>query len=63
MNVAEIIQQIPKLSLEELRLLAAKIAEMEPGLDSFKKRDQLATQTTRLLVRLEERNARRANPA
>ena len=62
MSVSEIIQEIPKLTLEELRFLAAKITEMEPGLETFKKCDQLATQTTRLLGRLEERNARRANP-
>jgi hypothetical protein len=63
MSAAEIIQEIPKLSLAELRYLAARIVEMEPGRETLKKCDQLATQTTRLLGRLEERNARRANSA
>jgi hypothetical protein len=62
MSVTEIIQEIPKLSLEELRYLAAKISELEPGRETFKKSGQLATQTQRLLIRLEEKNARRANP-
>ncbi len=62
MSVAEIIQEIPKLSMEELRYLASKILELEPGRETFKKSDQLATQTQRLLIRLEEKNARRANP-
>jgi hypothetical protein len=61
MSVAEIIQEIPKLSLEDLRFLAARITELEPGRETFRKSGQLATQTQRLLIRLEERNARRAN--
>jgi hypothetical protein len=61
MSVAEIIQEIPNLSLEELRFLAAKISEMGPAPDTSKECGQLLTQTTRLIIRLEEKNARRAN--
>jgi len=59
MSVAEIIQQIPKLSLEELRLLAAKIGEMTPEANTHEMHANLATETTRLLIRMEQREARR----
>ncbi len=59
MSVSEIIQEIPKLTLEELRLLAAKIGEMAPETNTHEVCNNLATETTRLLIRLERREARR----
>lgn len=59
MSVAEIIQEIPRLSLDELRVLAAKIGEMVPETNTHEMCDHLKTETTRLLIRLERREARR----
>ena len=59
MSVSEIIQEIPKLSLEELRFLAARIGEMAPESNTHELRENLATETTRLLIRMEQREARR----
>ena len=60
MSVAEIIQEIPKLSLAERRLLAAKITELEPDRETLDLCDHLADEAMQVLDRMEEEDARRA---
>ena len=59
MSVAEIIQEIPRLSLPERRLLAIKLTELEPGRDILEACDQLADQALQVLDRMEEEDGRR----
>ncbi len=60
MSMAEIIQEIPHLSLAERRMLAAKIVELEPDRETLDICDHLADEAMQVLDRLEEDDARRA---
>lgn len=59
MSVAEIIREIPKLSLAERRLLAAKIVELEPERETLDISDHLADEAMQVLDRMEEEDAQR----
>jgi hypothetical protein len=59
MSVAEIIQEIPRLSLPERRMLTNKLLELEPGRETLEMCDQLADEALKILDRMEEDDARR----
>ncbi len=58
MSVTEIIQEIPRLSLAERRLLAAKIVELEPERETLEMCDHLAGEAMQVLDRMEDEDAR-----
>ena len=60
MSVAEIIREIPRLSLAERRMLAAKIVELEPERETLDICDHLADEAMQVLDRMEEDDARRS---
>ena len=60
MSVAEIIEEIPHLSLAERRMLAAKIVELEPDRETLDTCDHLADESMQVLDRMEEDDARRS---
>jgi hypothetical protein len=60
MSVVEIIQEIPRLSLAERRMLAAKIVELEPDRETLDLCDHLADEAMQVLDRMEEDDARRS---
>ena len=59
MSVAEIMQEIPRLSLAERRMLAIKLLELEPGREAMDMCDHLADEALQVLDRMEEDDARR----
>ena len=59
MSVAEIMQEIPRLSLPERRMLANKLLELEPGRETLDMCDQLTDEALQTLDRMEEDDARR----
>jgi hypothetical protein len=59
MSVAEIIREIPRLSLPERRMLTNKLLELEPGRETLEMCDQLADEALQILDRMEEDDARR----
>jgi len=59
MSVAEIMQEIPKLSLPERRMLTNKLLELEPGREILEMSDQLADEALQILDKMEEDDARR----
>lgn len=59
MSVTEIMQEIPRLSLLERRMLTSKLLELEPGRDVLEQCDQLADEALQILDRMEEDDARR----
>jgi hypothetical protein len=59
MSVAEIMQEIPHLSLPERRMLTNKLLELEPGRETLEMCDQLADEALQILDRMEEDDARR----
>jgi hypothetical protein len=59
MSVTEIMQEIPRLSLLERRMLTNKLLEMEPGRETLEMCDQLAVETMQVLDRMEEEDGRR----
>jgi hypothetical protein len=59
MSVAEIIQEIPRLSLPERRMLANKLLELEPGREALDLCDQLTGEALQTLDRMEEDDGRR----
>ena len=60
MSVAEIMQEIPRLSLPERRMLANKLLELEPDRETLERCDSLADEALQILDRMEESDARRA---
>ena len=59
MSVTEIMQEIPRLSLPERRMLTNKLLELEPGRETLEMCDQLADEALQILDRMEEDDARR----
>ena len=59
MSVAEIMQEIPRLSLPERRMLTNKLLELEPGRETLEMCDQLADEALKILDRMEEDDGRR----
>ena len=59
MSVAEILQEIPRLSLPERRMLTNKLLELEPERGTMEMCDQLADEALQVLDRMEEDDARR----
>lgn len=59
MSVTEIMQEIPRLSLPERRMLTNKLLELEPGREVLELCDQLADEALQVLDRMEEDDARR----
>jgi len=59
MSVAEIMQEIPRLSLPERRMLTNKLLELEPGRETLEMCDQPADEALKILDRMEEDDARR----
>ncbi|MCE0521670.1 MAG: hypothetical protein LV480_02025 [Methylacidiphilales bacterium] len=53
MSVAEIIQEIPRLSLAERRMLVAKIVELEPDRETLDTCDRLADEALQVLDRMD----------
>jgi len=60
MSVAEIMQEIPRLSLPDRRMLTNKLLELEPGREVLEQCDQLADEALQMLDQREENDARRA---
>ena len=60
MSVTEIMQEIPRLSLVERRMLTNKLLELEPGREVLEECDLLADEALQVLDRMEEDDARRA---
>lgn len=59
MSVAEIMQEIPHLSLPERRMLTNKLLELEPERETLEMCDQLADESLQILDRMEEDDAHR----
>jgi len=59
--VDEILQELPKLSLPERRMLATKLLELEPGRETLETCDQLADESLQILDCMEESDASRNN--
>jgi hypothetical protein len=59
MSVAEIIQEIPRLSLAERRMLANKLQELEPDRETIDMCDHLADEALQILDGMEQDDARR----
>ena len=59
MSVAEIMREIPRLSLPERRMLANKLLELEPERETLAMCDSLADEALQILDRMEESDARR----
>jgi hypothetical protein len=59
MSVAEILREIPRLSLPERRLLTNKLQELEPERETLETCDQLTDESLQILDRMEEDDARR----
>jgi hypothetical protein len=59
MSVSEIMQEIPRLSLPERRMLTDKLLELEPGREVLELCDHLADEALQVLDRMEEGDARR----
>jgi hypothetical protein len=59
MSLTEIIQEIPRLSLPERRILTNKLLELEPGREDIEMCNEVADQTLQILDRLEEEDTRR----
>jgi hypothetical protein len=59
MSVAEIMQEIPRLTLPERRMLANKLLELEPGRETLETCNQLTDESLQILDRMEEDDARR----
>ena len=57
--MAEIMQELPRLSLPERRMLTNKLLELEPGRETLEMCDQLADEALQILDRMEEDDARR----
>jgi hypothetical protein len=60
MSVAEIMQEIPRLSLAERRMLATKLLELEPDHEAADMCDRLTIEALQILDRMEGDDARRA---
>jgi hypothetical protein len=60
MSVAEIMREIPRLSLPERRMLASKLLELEPERETLQQCDQLSDEALQVLDRMEEDDARRS---
>jgi hypothetical protein len=60
MSVSEIMQEIPRLSLPERRMLTDKLLELEPGRDVLELCDHLTDEALQDLDRMEKGDARRA---
>jgi hypothetical protein len=58
MGVAEIMQELPKLSLPERRMLTIKLLELEPGRETLELCDQLADEALQVLDQMEKDDAR-----
>jgi hypothetical protein len=59
MSVSEIMEEIPKLSLLERRMLTNKLLELEPERDTLERCDQLTGAALQILDGMEEDDARR----
>jgi hypothetical protein len=59
MSVTEIIQEIPRLSLAERRMLAAKIVELEPDREVLEMCDRLTDESLQILDKMEGDDAHR----
>ena len=60
MSVTEIMQEIPRLSLPERRMLTNKLLELEPERETLEMCDQLTGEALQLLDQMEEDDARGA---
>lgn len=58
MSVAEIMQEIPRLSLSERRMLTNKLLELEPEREVMDMCDQLTDEALQVLDRMEDDDAR-----
>ena len=54
MSVAEIMREIPRLSLPERRMLTHKLLELEPGRETLETCDHLTDEALQILDRMEE---------
>lgn len=59
MSVAEIMREIPRLSLPERRMLTNKLLELEPGRETLEMCDQLTNESLQILDRMEDDDGRR----
>lgn len=59
MSVAEIMQEIPRLSLSERRMLTLKLMELEPEKEALDMCDHLTDAALQVLDRMEEDDGRR----
>jgi hypothetical protein len=59
MSVAEILQEIPRLSLPERRMLANRLLELEPDREILEMCNILADESLQVLDRMEEADGRR----
>ena len=59
MSVAEIMQEIPRLSLAERRMLTNKLLELEPERGAIEACDHLADEALQILDQMEDEDARR----
>jgi hypothetical protein len=60
MSVAEIMREIPRLSLAERRMLATKLLELEPDRETLEMCDHLADEAMQVLDQMEKDDARRS---
>ncbi len=60
MSLGEIMQELPRLSLAERRMLTNKLLELEPDRAAIEMCEQLADEAMQVLDRLEDEDARRA---
>ncbi len=60
MSVAEIIQEIPRLSLAERRMLATKLLELEPDREAMALCDHMTDEALLVLDRMEDDDAHRS---
>ena len=60
MSVAEIMREIPRLSLAERRMLANKLLELEPDRETLEMCDHLADEAMQVLDQMEKDDARRS---
>lgn len=59
MSLTEIIQEIPRLSLPERRILTNKLLELEPGREDIEMCNEVADQALQILDRMEDEDVRR----
>jgi hypothetical protein len=57
MSLNEIMQEIPRLSLPERRMLTNKLLELEPGREDIEMCNDVADQALQILDRMEEEDS------